>query len=115
MVDPWFAGNAVVPSPTNPERLSYVTMAMAIDPRSGFMLDMTAGTIETVWQDMANLLLKVCATSGVPAQIMVRRQEALTILQPLAQTLGIKFLHQPGAAELISQIHDEMEHFMSRH
>lgn len=105
----WFVGSAVIDGPEAEGRPYFVVHVMAFDTQTGMILGMEIGRLATVWQDTAKLMLKTCETVGVPAQVMLRRPDAVTILRPLATSLGTTLLHRPETIGAIRHFRDQME------
>jgi len=107
----WFVGSAVIDGPEANGRPYFMTHVMAFDPSSGMILGMEMGRLATVWQDTAKLLLKITETTGVPAQVMLRRPEALKVLGPLATALGAELSLRPETADVIRHFREQVELF----
>lgn len=107
----WFVGSAVIDGSEAEGRPYFITHVMAFDPKSGMVLGMEMGRLADVWKDTAKLILKISETTGVPAQVMLRRPEALTVLGPLATALGTELSLRPETADVIRHFRDQLEGF----
>ena len=107
----WFIGTTVIDGKDAAGRPYFATHAVALDTGTGMVLDLTLGRLETVWQDLAELLLKTCATTGVPNVVVVRRADAMHILAPLATALGTTLAHHPEVAEVIHELRNGLAEF----
>lgn len=105
----WFVSNAVITGPECAGRPFYASHNVAFDADTGTLLGMDLGRLTTVWQDTAKLLLTVCQSTGVPARVLVRRQEALKILAPLAAALGTTLVHHPKSADMLLEFRDQID------
>ncbi len=111
----WFAGCAVITGPEAKGRPYFAVHVLAIDAHTGAILDVQLCTLAEAWRTMAGLLLKACGSLGIPAQLLVRRPEAVAVLTPIAQTLGIQLHHRPDLIERMRTLRDQMEAIEARH
>ncbi len=107
----WFVGSAVIDGPEAEGRPYFITHVMAFDPSSGMILGVEMGRLAEVWEDTAKLILKISESTGVPAQVILRRPEALTIMGPLAAALGTDLSLRPETADVIRHFRDQLGAF----
>ncbi len=107
----WFVGSAVIDGPDAAGRPYFIAHPTAFDLRTGMILGVEVCKLSEVWQVTAQLLLKISESAGVPAQVLVRRPEALQILKPLTTALGVPLVHRPETAEVIGQFKAQMDGF----
>jgi len=112
MLMDWFMSTSIIDEP--PGRPFLAAHVTAFSAENGMILDIEIGRLETVWQDMAALLLKLVADNGVPAQVMLRRPEGMRILAPLAVALGIELVLHPKGDEIVRDFLDHMDSFGMR-
>lgn len=109
----WFPG-PIVDGPEARGRPFYTTHLMVVHPESGAILGVDVGRLEGVPADLQALVLDCAGRLGVPAGILVRRQELAVALAPMAAALGVPLRMEPRLVGVTHAVHDSFMQFMVR-